>query len=174
MKARSIFIAAVLAVLTFGTMTPARAEGFKTPAECVPGRRATDMLGKTGTVIGIQKGETVMCTFKPDGGGPEQHLIFWMLHPAGASRETNDKLVPGTYECIGNGRYTFMDLKITGPNTYAMSGGTGTFRVEPSRKIVFTGPLARYHAHLLAGPSVGLNTTGDSFYATTCELNKNR
>jgi hypothetical protein len=175
MKRRSTFVAALVAASTLGVMAPAAAEKFKSPSECVPGRRVTDMLGKTGTVVGIQKGETVMCTVKPDGGGPEQHLIFWMLHPAGGSPETNDKLVRGTYECMGNGRYTFIDVRVTGANTYSSGGGAGTFRVLPSRKIVFQGgPLARYHAHLLPGPSIGLNTDGGTFYATTCEYNKNR
>jgi len=175
MKRRSTFVAALVAASTLGVMTPAAAEGFKTPSECVPGRRVTDMLGKTGTVVGIQKGNTVMCTVRPDAGGPEQHLIFWMLHPAGGSRETNDKLVPGTYECFGNGRYTFIDVHVTGPNTYSSGGRAGTFRVEPSRNIIFqSGPLAQDHGHLLPGPTIGLNTDGGTFYATTCEYRKNK
>lgn len=173
MKQRLTLIAAAITALSLGTVVPVHAEEFKSPRQCVAGRRVTDMLGKTGTVVGLQKGSTVMCTVKPDGGGAEQHLLFWMLHPAGGSRETNDKLVPGTYECFAGGRYTFMDVHITGPNTYATAGKGGTFRVEPSRKIVFqSGPLARDYAHLLAGPTIGLNTNGSSFYATTCELKK--
>jgi hypothetical protein len=175
MKRRSTFVAAVVAASTLGVLTPAAAESFKTPSDCVAGRRVTDMLGKTGTVVGIQPGEKVMCTVKMDAGGPEQHLIFWMLHPAGGSRETNDKLVPGTYECFGNGRYTFIDVHVTGPNTYSSGGSAGTFRVEPSRNIVFlSGPLARDHGHLLPGPTIGLNTDGGTFYATTCEYKKGK
>lgn len=49
----------------------------------------------------------------------------------------------------------------------------GRFHVEPSRKIVFeTGPLVKATSKLLAGPAIGLNLDGGSFYATTCELKK--
>lgn len=171
MNRRAIFIAAAIAALSLGSAGPAQAEGFKSPSECVPGRKVIDMLGKTGTVLGLQKGNTVMCTVR-FADGTEQHLLFWMLHPAGGSSETNDKLVPGKYECMGNGRYTFIDVYVTGPNSYSLGGKAGAFRVEPSRNIVFSGPLAKYHGHLLPGPSIGLNSNGGTFYATSCELNK--
>ena len=157
-----------------GSFACAAAEPFKSAKQCVPGTRVIDMLGKAGTVIGPTKGDVTGCDVKMDATGKRQYFIFWMLHAAGGSAETNDKLVPGKYECFGNGRYTFMDMYITGPNTYSSAGTHGTFTVDASRKIVFHGgSLAKYYAHLLAGPAIGLNTNGDSFYATTCELKKN-
>ena len=163
--------AASVAVL--GTGLRASAEPFKSPQQCIAGKHVADAAGKTGRVSGIDKGSPSMCDVVMDGTGKLSYYLFWMLHPAGGSAETNDKLVPGKYECFGNGRYTFMDMYITGPNTYASAGTRGTFVVAPSRTIVFHGgSLAKFHAKLLAGPAVGLNTDGGSFYATTCELKK--
>jgi len=158
------FIAFLAAVV------PAQAENFKTPSQCVAGKRVTDMLNRNGTVIELN--QTTMCRVRFDDGKTE-NLLFWMLHPAGGSRETNDKLVPGKYECFAGGRYTFMDMYITGPHTYRAAGMSGTFVVLPSRQIIFqSGSLKPYHAKLLAGPTIGLNQNGSSFYATTCELKK--
>jgi len=105
--------------------------------------------------------------------GTEAYYLFWMLHYAGTSAETNDKLVPGVYKCYAGGNYTFMDLVVTGPNTYTSAGESGRYHVMPTRDIVFeSGSLAKYRAHLLDGPSIGLNSNGDSFYGTTCDLDK--
>src|SRR4051794_27507532 len=66
-----------------------------------------------------------------------------MLRAEGVSApETDDKLIPETHACYASGNYTFMDIRITGAATYAMDGGSGNYRVEPSRNIVFeSGPL---------------------------------
>jgi len=171
MSKRGFAVAIVAAGILLGSTLPVNAEPFKSPSQCVPGTHVTDNGGKSGRVLNIE--QTTMCAVKMDGTGATGHYLFWMLHLAGGSKETNDRLVPGKYECFGNGRYTFMDMYITGPNTYSSAGTRGTFTVYPSRKIVFHGgSLAKYYAHLLAGPAIGLNTNGDSFYATTCELKK--
>ena len=170
---RSLLIASFALALAIGSIARADAASFKSNAECVPGRRVVDMLGKTGTVIAPRKGDPTGCDVRMDATKKSQYFIFWMLHAAGGSAETNDKLVPGKYECFAGGRYTFMDMYITGANTYTAAGTHGTFSVLASRKIVFQGgSLAKYYAHLLDGPKIGLNTTGGSFYATTCELKK--
>ena len=148
----------------------ADAEVFKSGKECIVGKRVVDMGGKHGRIT--KTDGATMCTVAIDGG-KEEARIFWMLHAEGASAETDDKLVPGKYECFANMRYTFMDIYITGANTYQAAGGPGKFRVEPSRKIVFeTGSLSPYTAKLLRGPSIGLNTDGGTFWGTTCELKK--
>jgi len=169
----TVLAIALTVAFVAGSFVRAGAENFKSPSQCVPGKRVTDMLNETGTIIGIPKGDPVGCRVRMDKTGEDRYHIFWMLHPAGGSKETNDKLVPGKYECFAGGRYTFMDMYITGPSSYSSAGTHGTFTVLPSRKIVFHGgSLAKYYAHLLAGPAIGLNTNGDSFYATTCELKK--
>jgi hypothetical protein len=170
---KAFFSMSLVLALLICAAVRAGAEPFKSAKECVPGKRIVDMLGKTGTIIGPRKGDPTGCDAKMDATGKSQYFIFWMLHAAGGSAETNDKLVPGKYECFGNGRYTFMDVYVTGANSYTAAGTRGTFTVDSSRKIVFHGgSLAKYYAHLLAGPTIGLNTTGESFYATTCELKK--
>lgn len=169
---RCFYAVALLAACLLAAVQPAQAEEFKSPKDCVAGRRVVDGLGRSGTVLDMH--DQTMCKVKFDKAGTE-NLIFWMLHPEGQSRETNDKLVVGVYECFASGRYTFMDMEILSANTYESAGKTGRFHVEPSRKIVFeTGPLVGYHSKLLAGPTIGLNANGDSFYATTCEYRKGK
>src|SRR5690242_15959208 len=149
-----------------GAAPAARAEKFKSVKECTPGTRVVDMRNRHGKIT--KNDGTTMCTIAFDEGKQET-LLFWMLNVEGGSAETNDKLVPGKYECFAGGRYTFMDMYITGTNTYQAAGVSGKFHVEPSRKIVFeTGSLTKYTAKLLQGPSIGLNTDGGTFYATTC------
>jgi hypothetical protein len=174
MRMRNPWLLTALAIaLVVGTITRVDAEPFKSAKECVPGKRVADAAGKTGTVVAPPKGDPVGCSVRMDADSQPHYFIFWMLHAAGGSAETNDKLVPGKYECFAGGHYTFMDMYITGPNSYSAAGTHGTFTVYKSRKIVFHGgSLARNYAHLLAGPAIGLNTTGESFYATTCELKK--
>ncbi len=165
-----LFIAAVGCL---ATAQRANAEAFKTNAECVPGKRVADKIGQNGKIIGPTRGDPVGCDVLWDSDGKSHYYIFWMLHLEGGSSETNDKLVSGTYECFAGGHYTFMDMRILGPNTYESAGERGKYHVEPSRKIVFeTGPLVKATSKLLAGPAIGLNMDGGSFYATTCELKK--
>ena len=155
------------------TAQRANAEAFKTNAECVPGKRVADKIGQNGKIIGPTRGDPVGCDVLWDSDGKSHYYIFWMLHLEGGSSETNDKLVSGTYECFAGGHYTFMDMRILGPNTYESAGERGKYHLEPSRKIVFeTGPLVKATSKLLAGPAIGLNMDGGSFYATTCELKK--
>lgn len=161
----------LVAGVVFLGARPAKAEKFKSVKECVPGTRVVDLKNRHGRII--KNDGSTMCTVAIDGGQPE-NLLFWMFNVEGASPETDDKLVPGKYECFASGRYTFMDMYVTGANTYTAAGKPGKFHVEyPSRKIVFeTGTLTEYHSKLLQGPKIGLNTDGGSFYATTCELKK--
>ncbi len=170
MKMRVVAVMLITSLALLVTLARTDAATFKSPKECVPGKRVADSEGKTGKVVRVR--ETTMCDVLREDTGKEYPYLFWMLHAAGGSAETNDKLVPGKYECFADGRYTFMDVYVTGPHSYKAAGTPGTFRVEPSRKIVFeSGSLKRYNAHLLDGPRIGLNT-GGTFWATTCELKK--
>jgi hypothetical protein len=162
----------VLTAAFIGSAPAASAENFKSVKECVPGKRVVNNMGDKGKILRISEG--TLCIVLLDSG-KEKASIFWMLRDEGASAETNDKLVAGKYACYaGNpNQYTFMDLKILSVNTYEWAGERGRFHVEPSRKIVYeTGPLARYTSKLLAGPSVGLNTDGSTFFGTHCDLQK--
>jgi hypothetical protein len=144
---------------------------FKRPDQCTAGTRVTDKSNKSGTVIGIE-GQMNGCRVRLDDG-TETFYLFGMLHYAGTSSETNDKLVPGIYKCYAAGNYTFMDLSITSSNTYTSAGESGRYHVTPTRDIVFeSGSLAKNRAHLLDWPNIGLNSNGDSLYGTTCDLDK--
>jgi hypothetical protein len=168
---RGLMLAAYAAVgLTAGMLAPgmASAAAFKGVGECTRGRRVTDSSNKTGTVIGTDQGS--LCHVQLDGGGSSYYL-FWMLHAAGGSAETNDKLVPGRYACYtlesGHLEYTFTDLYITGPATYRSGNQTFGYRLNPqTRQITFlSGPFARHPAKLSDGPSIVVGST-------TCDLQK--
>ena len=170
MNKAGILTTIAMTVYFFGAAPRAAAENFKNGKECTPGKRVVDNGGKHGRITST---DGTICMVALDEGGRDQARIFWMLRAEGDSAETNDQLVPGVYECFANMRYTYMDVYITGANTYTSADTPGKFHVEPSKKIVFeTGSLAKYTAKLLRGPSIGLNTDGGSFWGTTCELKK--
>ncbi len=167
---RCYFIFA-LCLGALGYSPAARAEAFKSPKECVSGKRVVDKQGRTGTIVRMVNDD--LCMVKMDENGKEDYFLFWMLTEQGKSSEPSVKLVPGTYECYQSGQYTFMDMHITGSNTYRTDAGSGTFRTGPSNKLVFeSGPLAKYTSKLEAGPGILLSTNGGSFYGTSCELKK--
>ena len=170
MKNAWILTTIIVSIYFLGSAPRAGAENFKNGKRCTAGKRIVDNRGKHGRITAT---DGTICMVALDEGGTDQTRIFWMLRAEGASAETDDKLVPGVYECFANMRYTYMDVYITGPNTYTSADTPGKFHVEPSRKIVFeTGSLAQYNARLQRGPSIGLNADGGSFWGTTCELKK--
>lgn len=163
-----IFLAGLL-----GNASTACADNFKSPKECVPGKRVVNNMGDKGKILRHGSNET-LCLVLLDTG-KEQTSLFWMLRAEGASAETSDKLVTGIYQCYpGNpNQYTFMDLQITGATSYKWAGHTGTFHMGAANKIIFdSGPLKTATSKLLAGPSIGLNQDGGSFFGTHCDLKK--
>jgi hypothetical protein len=159
--------------LFFGSLfiiAPLAAAEFKSDKECVVGSKVEDRENLTGTIVTVERGT---CRVKLDQGGKVVPYQFWMLHAAGGSRETDDKLVVGKYDCWvgGSGAGT---LTINSMTSYESEGKSGKFHVEATtRKIVFeTGPFSRYHAKLLNGPKIGLNLNGGSFYNMTCDPQK--
>jgi hypothetical protein len=153
---------------------PARAGQLKSANDCVVGMRVVTNDGRKGKITKVDRAWSY-CYVLFDGTGKEISFLYSLLNTDGPNSEPNDKLVPGVYECFGNGQYTFMDMRITGPSTYSMSGSTGKFHVESSSKIIFeTGPLMKYNSKLLPGPKIGLTTTNENFYPTTCELNRSK
>jgi len=156
----------------FAFSAVASAEAFKSGKDCVVGARVADSTNHTGTIV---KTDGTMCFVKRDDGSSDSYTyIFWMLHPVGQSAETNDKLIPGKYSCYAGGRYVFIDIQITGPNTYTIDNSSGKFHIDPSRAIVFeTGFLKSYTAKLSHGPDIELSTDGGKFYGTTCSYQKN-
>ncbi|HWG22407.1 MAG TPA: hypothetical protein VG225_17925 [Terracidiphilus sp.] len=164
-------LAVAVACLVVVLSSAASAEEFKSAKECVVGMRVADNTNHTGTIVRV---DNVMCYVKRDDHSSDSYAyIFWMLHPEGKSSETDDKLIPGRYACYAGREYTFLDIRITGPNTYSTKAGSGKFHVEPSRKIVFeSGPLKQNGAKLTRGPNIDLNSDGGSFYGTTCSYQK--
>ena len=147
-------------------LTPLIAAEFKSDKECVVGMKVADRQNLTGKVVSA--GDS-MCRVLLDGSGKTTAYLFWMLHAAGGSAETNDKLVIGKYDCWVGSQITG-GMRITGPATYETDGKTGKYHIEASRKIVFeSGPFSTYYAKLLPGPRIGLNLNGGTFYNMTCD-----
>ena len=139
---------------------------FKSDKECVLGLKVADRENLTGKVLSVDSSK---CYVQMDATGKKTVYLFWMLHAAGASAETDDKLILGKYECWVGSNMTG-GMVITSPATYSRDGKPGKFHVESSRKIVFeSGPFSSYNAKLLPGPRIGLNLSGGTFYNMTCD-----
>lgn len=165
------YLVIALCLGALGFAPNVRAEAFKSPKECVGGKRVFDRQNRTGTIVKMVNDN--MCQVRMDESGKDEYFLFWMLTEQGKSSEPVVKLVPGTYECYQSGQYTFMDMYITGSNSYRTSAGSGTFRTGPANKLIFeSGPLTKYTSKLEAGPGILLSTNGGSFYGTSCELKK--
>jgi hypothetical protein len=146
--------------------TPLVAAEFKSVKECIVGLKVADRENLTGKVVSV---ESAKCRVRLDASGQTTTYLFWMLHAAAGSAETNDKLVIGKYNCYV-GSQGAGEMRITGPASYERGGKAGAYHVEPSRKIVFEGgPFSTYNAKLLPGPRIGLNLNGGTFYNMTCD-----
>ena len=153
----------------------AHAYEFKSVNDCVVGAKVKNRKDQTGKIVSVSNG---MCKVALDGTAEQTSYLFWMLRPAdGAANEPADKLVSGTYKCYsltgGTLNYMFMDVKITGPDTYQdKQGAGGKYRLQGSKIIFDGGPFAKANAALLNGPKIGMNMNGGSFFNTTCSLAK--
>ncbi len=155
-----------MSVLLVCLFAPLMGAEFKSDKECVVGIRVADRENLTGKVVSVDSSK---CRVLLDGSGKTTTYLFWMLHAAGGSAETNDKLVIGKYNCYV-GSQGAGEMRITGPASYESEGKAGRYHVEPSRKIVFeSGPFSTYNAKLLPGPRIGLNLSGGTFYNMTCD-----
>ena len=153
-------------LLSLVLFLPLAAAEFKSDKECVTGMKVADRQNLTGKVVSV---DSSTCRVLLDGTGKTAPYLFWMLHAAGGTAETNDKLVIGRYDCWV-GSQGAGEMRITGPSTYESDGKAGKYHVEPSNKIVFeSGPFSTYNAKLLAGPKIGLNLSGGTYYNMTCD-----
>lgn len=173
-KAKHVLV--VLGISALGALHGGvEAAEFKNASECTIGARVTDRQNKSGVIVAV---EGTLCKVQLDETGKTESKIFWMLRAGGASVRPDDKLVPGLYPCYslagGVLNYAFIDIHILSANAYRdKAGAKGTYRIEPSGKMVFeSGPLASANARLLAGPRIGLNMHGGNFFNTSCSLKK--
>ena len=170
--------AGVALIATLAITTAARAGQLQTPASCQVGMRVATSDGHNGTITRVDRTWSY-CYVRQDDTGREVGYLYSLLQSgggggggggAGAGGSGGGALPAGVYECFADGHYTFMNISITGPGAYAAAGGPGRYSIQGSGQIVFTsGSLRPYHGKLLSGGRIGLNTNGDSFYATSCE-----
>jgi hypothetical protein len=134
---KSIWSAASILLAGMICAGAAHAATFKSLNECTVGRHVANESDEPGIVTGISNSAS-LCHVKMDRRGDVQHFIFWMLHDAGGSKETNDKLVPGKYACRSFSRgqmsYDFMDVVVTGPNTYKAGGSTYRLHLDATSR----------------------------------------
>ena len=151
--------------LALALSTALYAAEFKSAKDCVTGLKVADRKNLTGQIL---SSDASSCRVRLDSGETKTYL-FWMLHPTGASAETDDQLTTGNYRCYSSGALAGQ-LRITGSASYESNGKPGKYRIEPSRRIIFeTGPYSEYTAKLLPGPKIGLNLNGGTFFGTTCD-----
>jgi hypothetical protein len=161
-------------LLLAGAIGTASAQEFTKATQCVVGTRVVDREGNTGEIIE----NNGMCKVRKDADGNTRYYMHWYLRPAGAKAQTTDKLAQGLYACytlVGSTtNYAFIDIRIDGPDQYSdKNGKSGKYRLESSGKIIFeSGPLTKANAKLMAGPRIGLNMDGGSFYNVTCSPKK--
>ena len=153
----------------------AAGQEFKSARDCVVGAKVQTRQDKVGT---IAKVDGTMCQVQ-FADGSRTSTLFWMLRPAGASQQTTDKLVPGTYPCYYSAgsttNYAFMDVVIEDGGRYRdKKGNKGKYRWdEKSGKVTFeSGPFEKANAKLFRGPKIGLNMDGKSMFNMMCGLKK--
>ena len=165
----------IMIFLLAGASAAALAQEFSKASQCVAGVRVVDREGNSGVIVELNNG---MCKVRKDADGQTRSYMHWYLRPAGASAQTSDKLGKGLYACYtlagGMTNYAFIDIRIDSADSYRdKSGKSGKYRLTDSGRIIFeSGSLAAANAKLMAGPRIGLNMDGGSFYNITCSPKK--
>jgi hypothetical protein len=155
-----------------GQAPAGRGQQLQSFKDCVVGKRVSTNDGRKGVITRLNPAWSY-CFVRFDDNGKETSFLYSLLNSED-NTATSGNLTVGTYECVTGGRSTTMLLRITGPNTYSVSGSSGKVHMEPSGKIVFeTGPMKEFSSKLLSGGRIGLNLNGGAFYGTSCELNRN-
>jgi len=167
-----LFRLVAIAALALGAGASAYAQAnqsqFQSFQECAVGKRVSTNTGRNGMITRLDKVWSYPIV-RFDEDGKEVSMLYSLLNSAEGS-----PLATGDYECIGNGRNQAGRMRIDGPNTYSFGGASGRHHIEPTGKIVFkTGPYITYDEKRVQEGRNGLNLNGGSFYATTCELNRN-
>jgi hypothetical protein len=155
-----------------GIAPAARGQQLQSFKDCVVGKRVSTNDGRKGVITRLDTAWSY-CYVKFDDNGKESSFLYSLLNSEGGAA-SGGNLALGVYECVNGGRTTIMLLRITGPDSYSVSGNSGKFHMEPAGKIVFaSGPLKEYSSKLLSGGRIGLNQNGGNFDWTSCELNRN-
>lgn len=157
-------------VMALSAALPAYASRFNTFSDCVVGKRVLTSDNHKGKITRLDRPWSY-CYVLQDDTGKEVSYLYSLLEAEAKSteQESNDKLVTGNYNCTIGGQGAG-EMRVTGRSTYETAGKKGTYRLEPSGKIVFeSGPFSTYNAKLLSGRRIGMNLNGSTFYNMTCD-----
>ena len=157
-------------IIVLAAAQPAYAGRFNSPKDCVVGMRVVTSDQHKGKITRVDRAWSY-CYVLQDDTGKEVGYLYSLLETEGPSdNKSDDKVVIGKYTCWVGSEGAAAGLRVTGASTYESDGKKGTFRLEPSGKIVFeSGPFSTFHAKLLSGRRIGLNLTGGTFYNMTCD-----
>jgi hypothetical protein len=171
-------IAALIAAVVFLAAASARAQPLQSPRDCVIGKRVSTSAGRKGTITRVDVAWSYCYVRFDDTGEVISYLYSLLRSEDEPSRAGQLRPALGVYECVSKEdariRVTMLLLRVTGLDTYSVSGAAGRFRVEQSGKVIFeSGPLKEYHSQLLADGRIGLDPEHDEFSRISCELNRN-
>ena len=156
-----------------GIAPASRGQQLQSFKDCAVGKRVSTNDGRKGVITRLDPAWSY-CFVRFDDNGKESSFLYSLLNSEGAPAANNGSLALGAYECVTGEHATTMLLRITGANSYSVSGTAGKFHMEPTGKIVFeSGPLKEFSSKLLAGGRIGLNLNGGVYDGASCELNRN-
>ncbi len=136
---------------------------------CSVGQQVIIPGGQIGTVIAVNG---AACTVRPNEGvtGDAVWSAFMLDSVDGTDPNAigpDTAVQPGTYECYTTAGYSFVDIVITGPQTYEdRDGNGGSYSVGEDGTITYVGgTLAGHESYAKAG-KVYLTAPGGDFYMT--------
>ena len=74
----------------------------------------------------------------------------------------------GKYSCYAGGRYTFSDLTLTGPHSYAVNGARGAYSYSNGALTFSSGPYAGAYSRMVDGHMIGVSSPGSTALGTQC------
>ena len=159
-------IIAAAGVGAVGLLVVAAMSGGSSPQSYAPVQPAGSPLGGQATTPPVASASAGPAGVAPQPGAGAENTA----PPPAQDASGSSALPAGKYACYtfsgGRLNYTFMDVLITGANTYSSGGETFRFHQGAGNQIVFDdGPLAGHPATVTKGPSINLG-------ATTCDLEK--
>ena len=136
---------------------------------CTLGQEVVIPGGYTGTVIEVNG---AACTVRPHEAktGDAVWSAFMLKSPDGIDPNASapaTAVAEGTYECYSTAGYSFVDVVITGPDSYEdRDGNAGTYSIGADGQISYeSGTLAGHPSYTKNG-KIYLTAPGGDFYMT--------
>ncbi|HEX2591335.1 MAG TPA: hypothetical protein VHL34_07555 [Rhizomicrobium sp.] len=156
---------------------------------CSVGQRV-EGSGKTGTVVQFDPGHDgqAWCYVDEDNGGKNVAYPAWMLSPSGTNAAHTASLLPGHYECWGQGggsasatcasagcvsmHYMYQDINIGAGGAYSDKGGRRgqlTYSAQTKMITFASGPYAGWYSKYLDQGRIGMSAKPTKFWGIVCD-----